>query len=81
MPRTWEGPRYDGNIVRRARKEYHCDEAYGWPDFKRCGRRIAIGCAYVEGDVDPYRAGGFAHERICLPCARGERPESGDRTP
>jgi hypothetical protein len=63
------GP-YKGNAIRRARKEYSCDEATGWGDtYRRCKAPINPGDQYVEGDTDPYRAGGFGRDRICLKCA------------
>lgn len=31
--------------------------------------KIKKGDLYVEGERDPYRAGGFAHERYCAECA------------
>jgi len=62
--------RYKGNPIRTARKNYTCDEADGWGEtFRRCRKPIEAGERYVEGDVDPCRAGGFGHDRVCLSCA------------
>lgn len=36
-----------------------------------CGGRIEVGDRYIDGDVDPYKAGGFAHDRVCMACAPG----------
>ena len=34
-----------------------------------CKRTIEVGQAYVDGDLDPYKAGGFGKDRVCLGCA------------
>lgn len=74
MARLVTTGRYEGRAIRRARKPYVCEQwVSGWPQINRCGRPINAGDLYVEGDVDPDRAGGFGHERICLECA-GPRP-------
>lgn len=54
-------PFFIGRRIRTARKAGRCGD--------RCGRMINSGDKYVEGDVDPYKAGGFAFDRICLICA------------
>jgi hypothetical protein len=64
--------------IRRARKAYHCRACYraGPPASATTGlafvraveKKIKPGDLYVEGDIDPYEAGGFGHERICLDC-------------
>lgn len=50
-------------IIRKARKAGKCAE------FRHCGNRIEVGDRYVQGDINPYEAGGFAHDRLCLKCA------------
>lgn len=62
---------YANAIIRRARKAGRCvnwraAEAGNAPE---CLRTIEAGALYAEGDVDPYTAGGFAHDRICAGCA------------
>lgn len=63
---------FDGRKVRRARKagrcvSYRAAEAGNAPE---CLRLIKVGDQYVEGEIDPYLAGGFGHERVCLACAK-----------
>jgi hypothetical protein len=66
------GEEYDW-IVRKARKAHHCRWCYS-PTRTADGRlhvpphKIKAGELYVQGDVDPYEAGGYGHERICLGC-------------
>jgi hypothetical protein len=55
-----------GHPIRKARKEYRCD-------CRACRKQIAVGDEYVQGDIDPDRAGGFGHQRICTDCARLSR--------
>lgn len=64
MSRTVETGTWAGHPIRRARKQHRCD----WD----CKGTIAVGDLYVEGDCDPYEAGGFGHDRICLACAEIE---------
>ncbi len=60
-PITVESGPWSGHVVRRARKLFKCDD--------RCGHWIAGGELYLQGDTNPYEAGGFAHDRLCLKCA------------
>ena len=58
-------------VIRRARKAGRCvnwraAEAGNAPE---CLRTIEVGALYAEGDIDPYKAGGFGHDRICAGCA------------
>lgn len=56
--------------IRRARKEHRCANRHAAlvGNAPGCTLTIKPGEQYVEGDVDPYLAGGFGHDRICLPC-------------
>lgn len=64
--------------VRRARIAHHCRFCYtpgpaaqavgGLSKVVAVAKAIKAGDLYVEGDVDPYEAGGYGHERICLAC-------------
>jgi hypothetical protein len=61
-------------VTRTARKQHRCANAHAAilgnllvKDI--CTRVIKPGEQYVEGEVDPYYAGGFGHDRICKPCA------------
>ncbi|MCU7917098.1 MAG: hypothetical protein KZQ95_01915 [Candidatus Thiodiazotropha sp. (ex Epidulcina cf. delphinae)] len=49
--------------VRQARKAGPCA---GW--MKKGGHTINPGDLYVETEIDPYTAGGFAMDRCCLDC-------------
>jgi hypothetical protein len=53
---------FKGNRIRTARKAGKC------ADFRHCGNMIEVGDLYVEGEGDPYKAGGFGRERLCLAC-------------
>lgn len=55
------GP-FKGHAIRVARKAGKCAE-------RPAECRIEVGDRYVEGDVDPYSAGGFGRDRVCLRCA------------
>jgi len=55
------GP-FVGSPIRTAKKAGKC------ADFRHCGNMINVGDLYVQGDCDPYEAGGFAHDRMCLSC-------------
>lgn len=44
------GP-YAGNTIRRARKDYACDEMVSWAPFARCNKPINAGDFYVEGEA------------------------------
>jgi hypothetical protein len=35
-----------------------------------CHRMIAIGDTYFDGDIDPYKAGGFGKDRVCVGCRK-----------
>jgi hypothetical protein len=61
MKRVMQGGWLDGEAVRRARVAGPCKNG-------PCRNRIEVGDLYVEGELDPYRAGGFAVERYCLTC-------------
>lgn len=62
-------------IIRTARKRHRCVNAScaerGLEWAASCARYIEPGQQYVQGDPDPYRAGGFGHDYICKPCADG----------
>lgn len=60
MSRVAESGPFKGNAIRRARKPGPCSE---------CRETINKGQEYIDGDVDPYGAGGFAKDRVCLECA------------
>lgn len=66
----------EDRIVRTARKQHRCvtaelAERGTRPDVSAvCTITINPGEQYVEGDPNPYKAGGFGHDRICLPCAK-----------
>ena len=63
------GP-FKGHNIRIARKPGKCAENFA--------HRINVGDSYVEGDVDPYSAGGFGKDRVCLECAMlAERAKGG----
>lgn len=62
MRKIIRGGWLDDSIVRKARKRHACENP-------QCPRDIERGDLYVEGDIDPYRAGGFGHERFCIVCA------------
>lgn len=49
-------------VIRTARKAGKCAE------YRRCGNMINKGDSYVEGDMDPYKAGGFGFDRLCMAC-------------
>lgn len=36
---------------------------------QHCLRIINKGDRYAEGEMDPYKAGGFGCERVCMSCA------------
>lgn len=60
---------------RRARKDHRCAHARIAERGNNervaavCRRTIAKGELYLEGDPDPYYAGGFGHDRYCMACA------------
>ncbi len=60
--------------VRTARKVWRCVNAHarkvGNPAAAMCRMDIHPGEQYVEGDRDPYSAGGFGHDAICMACAK-----------
>lgn len=61
-------------IYRTARKRHRCVNAALAERETRedvtavCKVWIERGDRYLQGDVDPYYAGGFGHDRICLGC-------------
>lgn len=63
-------------IIRTARKRHRCvnaglAERGARPDVTAvCAVHIERGDQYIQGDCDPYSAGGFGYERICLPCRK-----------
>ena len=62
----------NGHLIRTCRKPFRCDYNHGRVNGGRCKRIVEPGHLYVEGDVDPYRAGGFASYRYCFACAGPE---------
>ena len=72
-----------GHPIRRARKEYRCDDAKRSErlSLTKCLRIIHEGDAYVEGDMNPDRAGGFGHDRWCMACADGQETASDQDEP
>jgi hypothetical protein len=60
-------------IVRKARVAHRCANASraerGLDWAQQCHRDINPGDQYAEGEINPYEAGGFAHERFCMSCA------------
>jgi hypothetical protein len=61
--RTVESGTFAGCRIRTVRKSGKC------AGFRHCGTVLQPGDCYVEGDVDIDKAGGFGHDRLCLPCA------------
>ena len=59
---TWEG-----HVWRRARKSYLCD--YNKRGGVWCTNQIEAGDVYLEGQMNPYKAGGFGNYRYCQLCA------------
>ena len=59
---TWKG-----HVWRRARKSYLCD--YNKRGGVRCTNQIEAGDVYLEGQMNPYKAGGFGNYRFCQLCA------------
>ena len=59
---TWKG-----HVWRRARKSYPCDYNKGRGVY--CTNQIEAGDVYLEGEMDPYKAGGFGNDRYCQLCA------------
>ncbi len=61
-------------IVRTARVEHRCCNAAMAERgvntlVANCHRTIKAGEHYIQGEIDPYRAGGFGHEYVCMDCA------------
>jgi hypothetical protein len=58
--------------VRTARKTWRCANAHacvcGNPAAANCRITITPGERYTEGDVDPYLAGGFGFDKLCVAC-------------
>lgn len=59
-------------IIRTARKAGRCANRHAAiaGNAPGCTLMIEAGDRYLEGDIDPYSAGGFGHDRLCMPCAR-----------
>ena len=59
-------------VIRTARKAGRCANRHASlaGNADGCTLTIETGDRYLEGDCDPYSAGGFGRDRICLPCAR-----------
>lgn len=58
---------FKGSCIRRARKAGPCQ--YGRlrsGEEARCEKRIEVGDDYFEGDLNDFRAGGFARDRCCM---------------
>ena len=62
MARKIESGWLAGHMIRKARKPHPCDETH-------CQHTIQPGEDYAEGDPQYDIAGGFGHERFCIPCA------------
>ena len=58
--------------VRTARKAWRCCNAHahtvGNPAAAKCRVTIEPGEKYTEGDCDPYQAGGFGFDKLCIGC-------------
>lgn len=35
-----------------------------------CLRSIQVGDTYYDGELDPYKAGGFGRDRVCVECRK-----------
>jgi hypothetical protein len=35
-----------------------------------CRRIIEVGDTYFDGEMDPYKAGGFGKDRVCVECRK-----------
>lgn len=53
-----------GHRIRTARKPGQCDYSLGRKG--RCPNRIEKGDRYFDGELNPYKAGGFATDRYCM---------------
>ena len=71
MARTIEAGTWRGKRIRTARKEGCCE--YG-----RCPEIIRAGDDYFDGELNPYKAGGFRCDRYCMSHASdGIEPQEG----
>lgn len=61
-----------GHLIRKARKVHRCDYWRGTDKGGRCVNEIRAGDYYVEGEMDPERAGGYGVNRYCFECAGAE---------
>lgn len=66
MARTQQviGGTWHCHLVRQARKAGRCQYWLGEPG--RCPEQINPGDQYIEGEMDPFVAGGFGRERYCM---------------
>lgn len=66
-------------IIRTAMKTHLCVNAHAHRagNAPNCRVTIKKGDRYEQGDVDPYFAGGFGHERVCLGCSPEIERENG----
>lgn len=55
---------WQGRIIHRARKPGQCDYWLGVAG--RCPTIIGAGDDYFDGEISPYKAGGFALDRYCM---------------
>jgi hypothetical protein len=65
MLKVAAGP-FVGNRIRTARKEGRCQYGFCERTGARCRGVIKPGDHYVEGEIDPFTAGGFGRERWCM---------------
>lgn len=63
---------WKGFPIRKARKDWSCD---GWK-HQRGHATIPAASFYIEGYMDPERAGGFGHDRLCLACVDDDAREA-----
>jgi len=71
------GP-WTGHLIRRARKSRICE--YGitisGDPTSHCTRVIEPGDLYVEGELNPCKAGGYGQDSYCLDCAGSDAQEA-----
>ena len=61
-----------GHMIRRRRKPTTCDYWRGRANGGTCGRKIAAGDLYVEGELSQHTDNPWACEVYCLECAGPE---------
>jgi hypothetical protein len=66
-----KGP-WAGHRIARARKAGRCDYWKGRFNGGRCPNVIAADDHYLNGENNPYKAGGYAQDRYCMDCAGEE---------